>query len=545
VAPGVTPARGTVAVALALCCGASAAQPNPLQPELPVMADAPAAVAGPGVRIEAARPGAALAAQRTLPRVSLFGVGESVSNATPEPTRVFRLAQFQLPQAGSREGFGPARQQAEALAKELDFQYSFGSDTEYIYERNLDLRKSLRDNLQTVAPTVFYLATTRPLPWIDLNFGFTAEQQFRIKEETITTLPDGTREPSLRRAFTVTADVANIVIKNIPDHPLEITVGRRTFEDPRLSLYDVTLDGVHVKYRGEDYSTEASVTREEQWDMSWQLDTPKSTIKNYILYHEYRGIEDHKIAAYAIARLDETPRSEGRFQLYGVRAYGRLWDEFNYWSEYGVVRGIDEARVPLPLHGSAFDVGATYRFPHFPLAPCLTVASAYGSGDADSRDGVNREYRQTGLQSNETKFCGVAQFKRYGEFIDPELSNLKIHTLGIGFRPAANIYVDLVHHQYKLNHNATDVRNGSITAQMNTRLAGLSPSRHVGRELDLIVAFRRVFDTKFGIDIRTGYFFPGRAYFRNDGGNSPASTTNPPRRAEPDRGLRILAVLSY
>ena len=543
------PTRGTVAfafaLALVLCCGASAAQPNPFQPEPPIAGDAPAAVGGPGVRIKGGWPAASLTEQRTLPRVSLFGVGEPASNVPPEATRVFRLAQFQLPQAGSREGSGPARQQAEVLAKELDFQYSFGSDTEYVYERNLDLRKSLRDNLQTVSPTVFYLATTRPSPWFDLNFGFTAEQAFRIKEETITVNPDGSLDPSLRRAFTVKVDVANIVIKNIPDHPLEITIGRRTFEDPRLSLYDVTLDGVHVKYRGEDYSTEASVTREEQWDLTWQLDTPKSTIKNYILYHEYRGIEDHKFAAYAIARLDETPRSDGRFQLFGARAYGRPWDEFNYWSEYGVVRGIDEARVPLPLRGSAFDVGATYRFPQVPLTPCLTVATAYGSGDSDSRDSVNREYRQTGLQSNETKFCGVAQFKRYGEFLDPELSNLKIITLGIGFRPAANIYIDLVHHQYKLNHNATDVRNGLPTAQMNTRLAGLSPSLNVGRELDLIVAFRRLFDTKLAIDIRTGYFFPGRAYFRNDGGNNPASTTNPPRRAEPDRGLRVLAVLSY
>jgi alginate production protein len=544
--------RAGIGAALALCAAASAAQPNPVQPELPYPSDAAPALSGMGLRPSAGWNTVVQTSSRVAPRVSLLGVDESAPPPAPAP--VIRLAQFQLPQAGSREGSGPSRQKAEELAKDLDYQYSWGSDTELIVERNNDLRNTgkgdatrpARDNLRLLNPTVFVLGRTEILPWVDLNLGATFEQQLRLHEEEMTILPDGTRDPSVRRAFTAKLDVANIVIKNISDHPLEITLGRRTFEDPRLWLYDVTLDGVHVRYRGENYNTELSVTREDNWDMSVFLDFPKSTIRNYILYHDYRGIEDHRIAAYAIARLDRLPRSEGRFKLYGLRAYGRPMDEFNYWSEMSWVRGIDEARVPLPLHGTAYDVGLTYRFPTVALSPCLTVANAYGSGDAVANDGVNREYRQTGMQSNETKFCGVAQFKRYGEFIDPELSNLRIYTFGFGFRPSANIYVDLVHHQYRLNHNATDVRNGLITAQMNTRLAGSGRnSKDVGRELDLIVAFRRILETKWAVDLRFGYFFPGNAYLRNDGGNNPASTTNPPRFANPDRGLRILGVFSY
>ena len=541
-----TPARVSVSLVLALCSGLHSgqprAQPNAFQPEVTVTLDMSAPLAGSGLRTgnSAAQ---AVAMPQVAPRVNLFGLEPGPPAVSPRDSRrEFRLAQFQLPQAGSREGSGPARQQVEELAKELDYQYSWGSDTELIVERNNDLRSDRRDELRLLNPTLFFLGRTGVLPWVDVNLGATFEQQLRLHEEEITVLPDNTREPSLRRSFTAKLDVANIIIKNIPDHPLEITLGRRTFEDPRLWLYDVTLDGVHVRYRGESYSTEVSVTREDQWDMSVFLDFPKSTIKNYILYHDYRGIEDHRIAAYAIARLDRLPQSEGRFKLYGVRAYGRPSDKFNYWSELGWVRGIDESRVPQPLNGVAYDVGATYRFPQAFWSPCLTVGNAYGSGD-DRNDGVNREYRQTGFQSNETKFCGVAQFKRYGEFIDPELSNLRIYTLGIGFRPTANIYVDVVHHQYKLNHIATDVRNGLISAQMNTRLAGANRrSLDVGREIDLIVAFRRLFDTKWGVDLRAGYFIPGNAYLRNDGANNPASAR---RFADPDKGLRVLAVISY
>ncbi len=272
--------------------------------------------------------------------MALFGsYADRPSNARQAAPAEFRVAQFQLPQAGSREGSGPARQQAEILAKELEFQYSWGSDTEYTYDRNQDLDHQRRGNFQLLAPTFFWLGTTRPFGWLDINLGATFEQQFRIHEETLTRLPDNSLDPSLRRGLTAKLDVANVVIKNIPDHPLEVTLGRRTFEDPRLFLYDTSLDGLHVRYKGESYSTEVSYTREDWWDLTVFEDIPPNSVKNVMLYHEYRGIEDHKLAAYAIARLDRLPRSEGRFKLLGVRAYGRPTDAFTYWSELGVVRG--------------------------------------------------------------------------------------------------------------------------------------------------------------------------------------------------------------
>ena len=488
-------------------------------------------------RLEWVLPGTA--GRRPRGQIGLFGNDPDAARAAaPGLFPSVRWAQFQLPaQNEPREGVGPARQEARELAKELDFQYTFGSDTEYTYLRNLDLNRGLRDNLQTLIPTVFALGTFRPFHWIDVNLGATFEQQLRIKEEVVTIHPDGSREIAPRRGGSAKIDVANIVLKNLPDHPIEVTIGRRDFEDPRLFLYDTTLDGVHFKYKGENYSTEMSYTHEDQWDLAVFQDVPKSSISNYILYHEYRGIEDHKIGVYAIARLDQLPRSEGRPKFLGARAYGRPADEFNYWVELGIVRGADESATPQPLHGNAFDYGATYRFQQLPLRPCVTAAVAYGSGDGNARDGVNREYRQTGLQSNETKFCGPAMFKRYGEFMDPELSNLRIFTFGFGFRPSQNIHVDIVQHRFELNQSAQDTRGSAITAIMNRVPGRLSTS--MGQEIDLIVAFRRLFDTKFSLDLRVGRFIPGSAFLRNDGNNR-----NPVPR-QPNRGLSVLAILSY
>lgn len=222
--------------------------------------------------------------------------------------------------------------------------------------------------------------------------------------------------------------------------------------------------------------------------------------------------------------------------MMGVRAYGRPSDSFNYWTEVGVVRGKD----PLNQNysASAFDVGGTYRFTKVSMQPSVTLGYAYGSGDGNPNDNKNREFRQTGLQSNEGRFGGLTQFKVYGETFDPELSNLRIFTLGIGLRPASNAFVDLVYHTYRLNRIGNDLRGSALTALVNqddTRL-----SRNVGSEIDFIVGFRNLFGIKrFGFEVRAGWFFPGDAY-RVEEGNP-----NNPTFRKADKGVSVLAVFIW
>ena len=140
---------------------------------------------------------------------------------------------------------------------------------------------------------------------------------------------------------------------------------------------------------------------------------------------------------------------------------------------------------------------------------------AFGSGD-DPNTGTNTEFRQTGLQSNEARFAGVSEFKTYGEALDPELSNLKILTVGLGFRPAPDVSLDFVYHHYWLDELADEIRNSALTAQMNqvdTRL-----SKDVGNAFDVVLGVRSLFGVRrLGLDLRAGWFFPGSAFLRNDG----------------------------
>lgn len=442
-----------------------------------------------------------------------------------------QLAQFQLKLPEAKPG---TKAPPPATPGELTFQYAYGSDSEITYLRNPDLNNRVRDNSVIAAPTLFGLAIYRPSNWLEATLEMTLERQLAIQEEQRVLLPSGEIQLAGKKRFSLLVDQAYVRIKGVTD-PFEFTLGRRNFEDARLWLYDAALDSVGVKLKHGDFQTEASVGRENWRNLDLISTMPRGRINYYILHSEYRGIEDHRLAGYAITLRDSRGR-EGKPLMMGVRAYGRPSDSFNYWTELGVVRGKD----PLKQNYSAraFDVGGTYRFTNFPLQPSVTLGYAYGSGDGNPNDNKNREFRQTGLQSNEGRFGGLTQFKTYGEAFDPELSNLQILTLGFGFRPASNAFVDLVYHRYRLNKIGNDLRSSALTALINQDDTQLS--KRVGSELDIILGFRNLFGLKrFGFEMRAGWFFPGKPFRIEEG--DPDNPTF--RRA--DKGIRILAVFIW
>jgi alginate production protein len=236
-----------------------------------------------------------------------------------------------------------------------------------------------------------------------------------------------------------------------------------------------------------------------------------------------------------IHRKDKTG-ADGRPVHVGVRAYGMPSNRFNFWSELSLLRGKDETKKKFKGH--AVDFGGTYRFPNVPLAPNVTLGYANGSGDDNPNDGLNHQFRQTGLQSNETRLGGIPKIKYYGETLDPELSNLQIVMLAVGIRPVPTMTLDLVYHHYRLNKIADEIRNMALTAQMNQDDVRLS--KKVGQALDIVFGFRNLFGIRrLGLDVRTGIFFPGAA-FRNENIGSDPTTF---RKA--DKSISVLAKFWY
>jgi alginate production protein len=492
--------------------------------------------AGSGLQLPSS---ASTPADRSIPRppprrLATEGVDPNLLSArNPAALASNQLAQFELPKP-PREG-EPA---APPLRRELPLEYAFGTDSEIVRRKNDDLNNNVRDNILTLAPGIFGWVTYRPTDWLEMRLEGTLEYIIAPGEQKRTLLPSGDLLFAEHHYLSLLTDQAYVTIKNITA-PFEFTVGRRNFEDPRLWLYDVALDGFIVRHRQWDFVTEASVSRENLFDGDLFAPVPRGRINNYMLYSEYRGIEDHRPAAYVISRQDNEGL-EGRPLFFGARSTGRPSNELNYWADLGFNRGKDE--LSRNLSGYAYDVGLTYRFPALPWAPNFTVGYAYGSGEGNPADNKTEAFRQTGLQSNEGRFGGVTQFKTYGETLDPELSNLKIFTFGVGFRPAATAFVDLVYHRYHLDKIGASgstapldqLRGSPITALLN-QVPGLE-SKDVGSEIDIVVGFRNLFGIRrLGFEIRAGWFYPGSAFITEDNGIL----------IYPDRASSILAVFIY
>jgi alginate production protein len=524
----------TIAAAAEVAAGAPAAdgetaldaRPSPAQPERRWFV-------GVAPRIAPAR---ANPAPATAPDLS----GEG--RAADRPS-AWQTAQFQLPPPEPDQRDRPPR----PITQQLTYQYSYGSESAVIARRNVDLDKSVRDNLLMIVPQINGLFVYRPTNWLLFTVEAFAEVEIPAKQPETILLPNGEVVSDQPTKTSLQLDQGYVTVRGITA-PFEFNVGRRNYEDERHWIYDTPLDVGSITFRQGPLRIEGFAGREVYknvniWPNQFQV---KDRINTSMLYVDYRGIEDHRLAAYTMRRKDLT-RQAGQPRLSGVRAMGRPTDDFNYWAELAYLGGQDAANNRFA--GTGFDVGFTYRFTGVTLNPNFTIGYAYGSGDGNPNDTKNTTFHQSGLESNESRFAGIAKFKYYGEVLDPQLSNLKILTLGVGAYPASTMSVDLVYHKYRLAKLAEELPNSAITAQMNQidiAIPSADPdadpilipvrSRDVGQGLDVIVGMRQLFGIRrLGLDLRFGWFFPGAAFRRNDG------TEENPQLRNADKSIAFIA----
>jgi hypothetical protein len=177
--------------------------------------------------------------------------------------------------------------------------------------------------------------------------------------------------------------------------------------------------------------------------------------------------------------------------------------------------------VQRAVRGQAVDLGLSWTL-GLPLRPSLTLAYARGSGGAD--DGTqDRNFRQTGLHENKARLAGVKRLRRYGELLQPDLSNLAVTTLGTGLRLLGNSSLELVLHRYRQAVPAARVAGARLSAVPE----GLRPA--LGREIDLFLAVREW--SWLELTLRWSRFEPGAAYA--------------PNRRDPAQALELGAALNF
>lgn len=142
------------------------------------------------------------------------------------------------------------------------------------------------------------------------------------------------------------------------------------------------------------------------------------------------------------------------------------------------------------VFGWAVDASAEFEL-DTAWSPVFTIGYAYGSGDDDTTDGTNNEFRQSDLHGN-SSLAGASSGSvyHYGEVLRPELSNIHILTLGIGAPLNDNSDLSVFFHHYRLDEDATSLRQSSVRAGLN------GTDKEIGQELDLIynVNLTKAFD---------------------------------------------------
>ena len=404
-----------------------------------------------------------------------------------------------LAQPPSTRGFDPDDPPETTI--EIAPYLTFGGqvELEYLLQRNPDLDTENDEDLSSLEPGLTLAFSFDP------SEHFQAFTSMKLFWEYMS--EDGDKvEDSV--GFEI--EQAYFLFMDIIKEGAGFQVGRQRFEDEREWLFDEELDGVRLIYDISYYSMEISVTRRNLASRDLFNPDEEEKINNYILYGKYEKEEgeiETILGAYLLYR-DGKDEEDGEPLFAGIHANGDITEFTGYWLELAGVLGSDDENDDIRAFG--FDIGLMYEL-DLPAEPTLTIAYAFGTGDGNEEDNKDNNFRQTGLQSNESSFNGVPDFKYYGEVLDPELSNLSIITAGFGINPIEEGSIDLVYHYYSQNKLADSLMDSALDTEPD------GESKDIGNEIDLIIGYE--LENKFEAAVRLGYFIPGDA-FGSDAANS-------------------------
>jgi alginate production protein len=377
-------------------------------------------------------------------------------------------------------------------SKEINAYLSFGVtldlDAETAKNRNLDVSDDEdEDEFQTSVKLGFFY---------DNKAHLTAYSEFELSHEiAINRFKNNTPGTKLE------INEAYVIYHSL-DKNLAFTLGRWAVSDEREWLFDEEMDGAQFSWRGETLAFEAMYAREQLFPKDLLGDHDDNEPDYYFTRLSMRMAKQSTASIYGLAQQSRTTKDPDLYWLGGSLS-GKAKNDIEYWAEAATVRGTEKGR---DVRGYGMDVGVTKKFKNMSWEPRLTAAFAFGSGDDGA--GTDMAYRQTGIQGNQGRFGGSKSFNYYGEVFDPELSNLGIITLGVGYDLKNGTSVDFVYHNYFQHRASKSIRKSNLDAKPSGN------NRQLGNELDIIVGYRG--RKSFKADLALGVFVPGAAFTNND-----------------------------
>ena len=308
-----------------------------------------------------------------------------------------------------------------------------------------------------------------------------------------------------------------LLLEGLAGLPLSLQAGRIALIERRAWWWDDDLDALRLSYTPADWRLDMGLAREvaKVSSASRGIAPDLKGLIRWFGHASGRWAPGHAIEGFWLVANDRSgaappgtlfdpgdeDAADARLRWFGLRASGETrtasGHRFSYRADAALLRG-RESRTAFSetptgqlsagasgtrlVRGHAWDLGALWRLPGN-ARPTFSLGLASGSGGVDSNS-QDRNFRQTGLQENKGRIAGVKRIRYYGELLDPELSNLRIATLGFGLRGLSNSSAELLLHDYRQPVASTRLA-GSRLSQ-----APVGLNRGIGREIDLLFALR-------------------------------------------------------
>lgn len=295
------------------------------------------------------------------------------------------------------------------------------------------------------------------------------------------------------------------------DTPLSVQIGRQRFSEAREWMWDTDLDAIRVAWGTPGLHAELGVgrrltrisTRESH------IAAEQRDVDMWLGRVDYEWWRDQHVELFYFNKRDGTDldrpgdfvdrdtedESDVDATWFGARLRGqvehRLTGRVAYWGDGATVRGkeffTDFDTVPAgritggvfenDIRGWGADVGVSWS-PRLIGAPTLTATFAMGSGDRRQDEKHDTGFRQTGLQDNNVRFSGANRFRTYGELLRPELSNLRVTTIALGFPILRSSSLEFIYHAYQQVHAADHLRGDELSREPD------GSSRRIGKAFD-------------------------------------------------------------
>ena len=269
-----------------------------------------------------------------------------------------------------------------------------------------------------------------------------------------------------------------VMSHDLNDNYLNFLIGRKVLNDGRSWYYNSSVDTIGLFnsddlllydiYFGGRLNNEKTFTEN---DNTYGLKDTK-----FIIAHlQYQYFIKQFLEGFYVLEHTKDLRT---LRWYGIRANGNK--KFNnsnlkYWADFALLRGNFNQKITA----NGLDIGALYNKD---TSPYIFGASfARGSGSKDGKHNYYMPY----MTNAKHKMTKIPSFRYYGEFLNPDLSNLQIISLYGNYDFNNGNTLTLAFHNYN------QIKASKILRATDMVLTPTGKSKDIGNEIDLIWYFNK------------------------------------------------------